>query len=354
MICRNSISGQGLPIAVLVWAPTCFTFETNQGKKRKNTWACYHTYIAVNLILVLPHYTYLRDTDIYLPDHRPIKFADLHSSRKCLFVFSMRSVFVLVLTYLWAVDASAWAANFESLALSQDPSVTSGVMSSDESASQDGLSEGLSTSYHPENALPDSLFTPGGNDMPSINESPVASGSNSIGPGPELTAAKTECSSIDNHPQGGVQARKQKRRRVLLERGESCPAPLPDAPTSTNQHPETERKPIDTPENQSPTGTEQSELDLLEWPDLFKIPTHGGGSPACFEHTRGLLPIGVCDSLGIGPVPSRFDVYENKNPDIIPKAWKLNYCFLCAYSLQFNLFSSCKTAPYEGTAGLIQ
>lgn len=245
----------------------------------------------------------------------------------------MHSVFVLVLTYLWALDASAWAANFENLAIRQDPSVTSGLMSSDERASQEGLSEGL---YHPENALPDYLFTPGGNDMPSTNEAPVASGSNSIGPGPELTAASTECSSLDNHPQGGVQARKRKRRRVLLERGELCSAPLLDAPTSTNQHPETERKPIDKPENQSPTGTEQSELDLLEWPDLFKIPTNGGDSPACFEHTRGLLPIGVCDSLGIGPVPSRFDVYERKNPDIIPKAWKFNYCFLCAYSLQFN------------------
>lgn len=266
----------------------------------------------------------------------------------------MRSVFVLVLTYLWAVDASAWAANFEILAVRQDPSVTSGVMSSDEGASQEGLSEDLSTSYHAENALPDYFFTTGGDDIPSTNEAPVASGSNSIGPGPELTAAKAECSSIDNYPQGGAQARKQKRRRNILRRRQLCSAPLLDAPTSTNQHPETERKPIDALENQSPIGTEQSELDLLEWPDLFKISTHGGDSPACFEHTRGLLPIGVCDSLGIGPVPSRFDIYERKNLDIIPKAWKLNYCFLCAYSLQFNSLSSCKTAPYEGTAGLIQ
>lgn len=304
--------------------------------------------------MILPHYNYLRDTDIYLPDHQPIKLADLYSSRKCLFLSSMRSVFVLVLTYLWAVDASAWAANFERLAVRQDPSVTSGVMSSDERAPQEGLSEGLLTSYHPENALPDYLFTPGGNDMPSANEALVASGSNSIGPGPELTAAKTECSSRDDHPQVGVQARKRKRRRVLLKRGGLCSAPLLDAPTSTNQHPETERKPIDTLGNQSPTGTEQSEPDLLEWSDLFKISTHGGDSPACFEHTKGLLPIGVCDSLGIGPVPSRFDIYERKNPDIIPKAWKLNYCFLCAYSLQFNSFSSCKTGRYEGTARLIQ
>jgi len=95
--------------------------------------------IAVSLIDVM------RISDIYLPDHRPIKFADLHSSRKCLFVTSMRSVFVLVLTYLWAIDASAWAANFEILAVRQDPSVTSGVMSSDEGASQEGLSEGISS-----------------------------------------------------------------------------------------------------------------------------------------------------------------------------------------------------------------
>lgn len=294
-------------------------------EKKENTWACYHS--------CYHSCYYLRDTDIYLPDHRPIKLTDLHSSRKCLFVSSMRSVLVPVLTYLWAVDASAWAASFESLAVRQDPSLTSGVMSSDERAPQEGLSEGLSTSYYPENALPDYLFTPGGNDMPSVNEAPAASSSNSIGPGPELTVAKTECSSRDDHPQGGVQARKRKRRRVLLKRGEFCSAPLLDASTSTNQHPETERKPIDTLENQSPTGTEQSGPGLLEWPDLFKISTHGGDSPACFEHTKGLLPIGVCDSLGIGPVPSRFDIYERKNPDIIPKAWRLNYCFLCAYSL---------------------
>lgn len=291
--------------------------------------------------------------DIYLPDYRPIKLPDLYSSRKCLFVSSMRSVFGLVLTYLWAIDASVWAANFESLAVRQDP-VTSGVMSSDERAPQEELSEGLSTSYHPGNALPDYLFTPDGNDMPSANEAPVASGSHSIGPGPELTAVKTECSSRDDRPQGRVQARIRKRRRDLLKRGELCSAPLLEAPTSTNQHPETERKPIDTQDNQSPTETGQSESDPLEWPDLFKIPTDSGDSPACFEHTKGLLPIGVCDSLGIGPVPSRFDVYERKNLDIIPQTWKLNYCFLCAYSLQFNSFSSCKIAPYEGTAGLIQ
>ena len=257
----------------------------------------------------------------------------------------MRSVFLLVLTYLWAVDASAWGANFESLAVRQDPSVTSGVMSSDQRAPQEGLPEGLSKSDHPENALPDYLFTPGGNDMPLANEAPVDSGSNSNGRGPELTAANTQCSSRDDHPESEFQARKRKRGRVLLKRGESCSAPLLDAPTSTNQHPETERRPIDKVENQSPTGTDQSEPDMLEWPDLFKISTHDGDSPACFEHTRGLLPIGVCDFLGIGPVPSRFDIYERKNPDIIPKAWKFNYCFLCVYSLQFNSFSSCKSTP---------
>lgn len=214
-------------------------------------------------------------------------------------------------------------------------------MSSDERAPQEALSEGPSVSYHPGDALPDYLSSPDGHDLASANEAPVAFGSNSIGPGPELTATKTKCSSRDNHPQGGAQARKQKRRRDLLKRGELCPAPLLDAPTSANQHPETERKPIYKVENQSPTGTEQSEPDLLEWPDLFKISTQAGDSPACFEHTRGLLPIGVCDFLGTGPVPSRFDIYERKNPDIIPKAWKLNNCFLCAYSpLQFNSFGS--------------
>lgn len=241
----------------------------------------------------------------------------------------MRSVFIL--TYLWAVHASAWASNLERLAVREDPSVTSGVMSSDERAPQEGLSEGLSTFYRLGNALPDYLSNPDGNDMPSTDEAPVAFGSNSIGPGPELTAAKTECSSRDDlPPQGGVQARKRRRRRDLLKRGGLCPAPLLDAPGSTNQHPETEQNPIDTLENQSPTGTEQSDPDLPEWQDLFKISTQDGDSPACFEHTRGLLPIGVCDSLGTGPVPSRFDIYERKNLDIIPKAWRLNNCYLCA------------------------
>lgn len=257
----------------------------------------------------------------------------------------MRSVFLLVLTYLWAVDASAWGANFESLAVRQDPSVTSGVMSSDQRAPQEGLSEGLLKSDHPENSRSDYLFTTDGNDMPSANEASVDSGLNSNGPGPEITAANTQCSSRDDHSESGFQARKRKRGRFLLKRGESCSAPLLGEPTSTNQHPETERKPIDKVENQSPTGTDQSKPDILEWPDLFKISTHDGDSPACFKHTRGLLPIGVCDSLGIGPVPSRFDIYERTNPDIIPKAWKFNYCFLCAYSLQLISFSFCNSTP---------
>lgn len=249
----------------------------------------------------------------------------------------MRSI--LILTYLWVVDASAWASKLESLAVRQDPSVTIGVMSSDERAPQEGLSEGLSTSYLPGNALPDHLFSPDENDMPSANEAPVAFSSNPIGPEPELTATKTECSSGDDHPQGRIQARKRKRRSDLRKRGELCPAPLLDVPTSTNQHPEAERNHIDTLEHQTRAGTKKSAPGPLEWPNLFKISTHDGDSPACFEHTRGLLPIGVCESLGIGPVPSRFDIYERKNPDIIPKAWRLNNCFLCAYSLQFNSFS---------------
>lgn len=231
-----------------------------------------------------------------------------------------------IIAYLWAVDASAWASELEGLAVRQDPSVTSGVMSSDE------LSEDLSTPNQPGSASPNYLSSPDGSDMPPANEDPVALGSNSMSPGPELTATTSDCSSGANHPQVGVKALKRRRRGDLLQRGESCPAPLLDAPTSTNQRTETERKPTDTPENQSHTGTDQQEPDLLEWPDLFKLSTQDGDSPACFEHTRGLLPIGVCDSLGKGPVPSRFDVFEQKNPDIIPKAWRLNSCFLCAYS----------------------
>lgn len=241
----------------------------------------------------------------------------------------MRSV--LILTYLWIVDASAWASNLDSLTVRQDPSVTSGILINDERAPQEGLSAELSTSYHPGNALRDDLSGPARNDMPSTNKVPVAFGSNSIGPGPELTATKTECSSGNDHPQGGGQARKRKRRRDSLKRGQFCPALL-DAPTTTNQHPETERQPIGKLENPNPSETEQSEPDLLQWPDPFKISTQNGDSPACFEQTRGLLPIGVCESLGTVLVPSRFDVYERKNPDIIPKAWRLNDCFLCAYS----------------------
>lgn len=247
----------------------------------------------------------------------------LQFQSQSLFISSMRSsqLSFFILTYLWAVDASAWA---------WDLSVTSSFMSSDELGLREGLSEDMSTPSQPGNAFPNYLSSLDGNDMPSTNEAPVALGSNSISPGPELTATKLDCSSGDNHPQVGVKARKRKRRRDLLKRGEFCPAPLLDAPTSTNQHPEIERKPIDTFEDQSPTGTEKQQPDLLGWPDLFKISTQDGDSPACFEHTRGLLPIGVCDSLGTGPVPSRFDIYERKNPDIIPKTWKFNSCFLCA------------------------
>lgn len=240
----------------------------------------------------------------------------------------------LILSYLWAIDASSWASDFEGLAVRQDPSVTNGVMSSDELGLQEGLSEDLSTPNQAENLLPNYLSSPDGNDTPFANEVPVALGSNSISPGPELTLTATnkDCSSGDNHPPDGDKVRKRKRGRDLLQRGEFCPAPLLNAPTSTNQRPEIEREPIDTPEGQSSTGSEQQESDLLGWPDLFKISTQDGDSPACFEHTRGLLPIGVCDSLGTGPVPSRFDIYERKNPDIIPKTWKFNNCFLCAYS----------------------
>lgn len=229
-----------------------------------------------------------------------------------------------ILTYLWVVDPLAWASELEGLVVRQDPSVTSGDMSSDE------LSQAQSTPNQPGSASPHYLSSPDGSNMPSANEDAASLGSNSMSPGPELAATTSDCSSGANHPEAGVKARKRRRRGDLLQRGESCPAPLLDAPTSTNQRPEIERKPIDTPENQSPTGTEQQEPDLLGWADLFKLSTQDGDSPACFQHTRGLLPIGVCDSLGTGPVPSRFDIFEEKNLDIIPKAWKLNSCFLCA------------------------
>ena len=219
------------------------------------------------------------------------------------------------------------------MAIRQDPSMTSSVLRSNERALQEGLSEGLSTSNQQGNALPNYLASPHEYDKPSANEALNALGLNSISTGPVLTSTKTDCSSGGNHPQGRVKARKRKRRRDLLKRGESCPAPLLDAPTNTNQHPETELKPIDTLEYQSPNGMEQSEPDFFDWSTIFKISTQDGDSPTCFEQTRGLLPIGVCDSFGTGPVPSRFDIYERKNPDIIPKAWKLNNCFLCGYSL---------------------
>lgn len=260
------------------------------------------------------------------------KSAEFNSSRKSLFYpqHALTSTFILHPNLLVGCRNSSLASGLEGLAVREDLSVTNDVMSNDGRRLQEGVLEELLTLNQAEDALPNYLSGPDGNDEPPADEVLAALGSNSISPGPELTATKVDCTSGENHPHGEIKARNRERRN-LLQRGESCHAPLLNAPTGTNQHPETERKPIDTPEDQSPTS-EQQEPDLLEWTDLFKVSTQDGDSPACFEHTRGLLPIGVCDSLGIGPVPSRFDIYERKNLDIIPKVWKLNNCFLCAYS----------------------
>ena len=72
---------------------------------------------------------------------------------------------------------------------------------------------------------------------------------------------------------------------------------------------------------QAPGGTPQAQP--LAFPKLFRIPINDGDSPACYDATNGLLPVGVCQNPQQSPEPSKYDVFMNRNIDIFPRAWKL-------------------------------
>lgn len=124
---------------------------------------------------------------------------------------------------------------------------------------------------------------------------------------------------------------KLKRRGVKQRRGATpkpetfCPLP---ATTDTDTHPrETDgQKPQTEEKGQEQGPAPQDGLpqpEEFKWPNVLKIPTDDGDSPACFEATNGLMPVGVCENPEQQPEPSRWDVFMQVNHYIDARAWKL-------------------------------
>lgn len=155
--------------------------------------------------------------------------------------------------------------------------------------------------------------------------------------------------SLVNHP--ATKGGKLKRRRVKERRGasskpeRSCsiPAAATDTdspPSSTDgQRPQTEKDQEQGPAPQD--GLPQPEE--LRWPNMFKIPTDDGDSPACFEATNGLMPVGVCENPERQPEPSRWDIFMQFNRYMDPRAWKLEDSTLGAFPLPFP----CSPSPHN-------
>ena len=146
-----------------------------------------------------------------------------------------------------------------------------------------------------------------------------------------ILSSNALCSSV-NHPTtttGG----KLKRRGVKQRRGATpnpelfCPLPAAITTTDTDTGPskiDGQRPQTEKGQEQGPTppdGLPQPEE--FKWPNLLKIPTDDGDSPACFEATNGLMPVGVCENPEQRPEPSRWDVFMQFNRYFNPRAWKL-------------------------------
>lgn len=123
---------------------------------------------------------------------------------------------------------------------------------------------------------------------------------------------------------------KLKRRRVKERRGNSelfCPLPAARTTTDIDNHPSK----TDGQRPQTEKGHEQGpaahdglpQPEEFKWPNMFKIPTNDGDSPACFEATNGLMPVGVCENPEQQPEPSRWDIFMQFNRYMDPRAWKL-------------------------------
>ena len=138
------------------------------------------------------------------------------------------------------------------------------------------------------------------------------------------------CSPV-NHP--ATTERKLKRRRVKERRGASpnpesyCPIPAAISTDTETPPPKTDVQRPQTEKGQEHEGPAPKDgmpqPEEFQWPNMFKIPTGDGNSPACFEATNGLMPVGVCENPERQPEPSRWDVFMQFNRYMDPRAWKL-------------------------------
>lgn len=155
------------------------------------------------------------------------------------------------------------------------------------------------------------------------------------------------CSPVNHRAttEGKLKRRKLKERRGATPNPESfCPKPGAittdtdtPAPKADGQQPQTEKG-----QEQGPAakyGLPQSEE--FKWPNMFKIPTGDGDSPACFEATNGLMPVGVCENSERQPEPSRWDVFMQFNRYMDPRAWKLVDSTLGAFFFSHIFFRPC-------------
>ena len=120
-----------------------------------------------------------------------------------------------------------------------------------------------------------------------------------------------------------------------------CPLPAATVTTDTDTDPsqtDGQRPPTKKAQEQGPAPQGESpQPEELKWPNLFKIPIDDGDSPACFEATNGLMPIGVCENPEQQPERSKWDVFMQFNRYMDPRAWKLPDSTLGVYF--FHLFS---------------
>lgn len=153
------------------------------------------------------------------------------------------------------------------------------------------------------------------------------------------------CSPL-NHPattEGKLKRRGVKERRGATPKPESF-CPIPAAITTDNT--DTPPPKTDGQRPQTEKGQEQGsapkdglpQSEEFKWPNMFKIPTDDGDSPACFEATNGLMPVGVCENPERQPEPSRWDVFMQFNRYMDPRAWKLVDSTLGAFFFSHLIF----------------
>lgn len=131
-----------------------------------------------------------------------------------------------------------------------------------------------------------------------------------------------------------------KRRRVKERRGATpkperfCPIPAATTTDTDSPPPKTDGQQPRTEKGQEQGSALRNGLpqpEEFKWPNMFKIPTDDGDSPACFEATHGLMPVGVCENPERQPEPSRWDVFMQFNRYMDPRAWKLQDSTLGAF-----------------------